>query len=177
MSGRKKKTNRLVPEVPAQSGNGERDFLEDYDAAGFHHPSVAVDVAAMTAAGGSLHVLLVRRSEHPHKGRWALVGGFAGMRESLDAAASRVLEAKAGLRGIFLEQLYSFGAPDRDPRTRIISVAYYALVVADRLRRACRGREDVVLARLAVSGRGEEVRRVRTLNDAGHELLLAFDHG
>jgi 8-oxo-dGTP diphosphatase len=171
MTGSRKKTSRSAP-----SGREERAFLEDYDAAEFHHPSVAVDVAAMTTAGGSLHVLLVRRSEHPHKGRWALAGGFVGMRESLDAAASRVLEAKAGLRGIFLEQLYTFGAPDRDPRTRIISVAYYALVVADRLRKACRGREDVLLAGLTVSGKGEEVRHVRALDAEGSEIPLAFDH-
>src|SRR6185369_6304218 len=106
----------------------ERAFLARYDAAEFPHPSVTVDVAAMTAAKGALHAMLVRRAEHPGKGRWALAGGFVGMKESLDDAAARVLAAKAGLSGIFLEQLYTFGSVDRDPRTRVISVAYYALV-------------------------------------------------
>src|SRR5262245_13898747 len=101
-------------------GDQERDFLAAYDAAEFPHPSVAVDVAPMTTTARELHVLLARRKFHPHRGRWALAGGFVGMRESLDDAAARALATKTGLAGIFLEQLYTFGEPGRDPRTRVV---------------------------------------------------------
>src|SRR6185295_12581180 len=122
----RRETKRLEPTL---SPNAEEEaFLAAYDAAAFPHPSVAVDVAAMTTGGGSLHALLVRRTAPPHKGRYALAGGFVGFSESLDDAAARVVAAKGGLSGIFLEQLYTFGAVDRDPRTRVLSVAYYALV-------------------------------------------------
>jgi 8-oxo-dGTP diphosphatase len=96
-------------------------------------PSVAVDVVLLSAADGHLWALVLRRNAHPHRGRAALPGGFVGRAESLDEAARRVLAEKTGLQGVFLEQLYTFGAPRRDPRTRVISVAYYALVPRDRL--------------------------------------------
>ena len=75
-----------------------------------------------------LRVLLIRRRNPPFQGCWAIPGGFVGMRESLDEAARRELEEETGLGDVYLEQLYTFGAPDRDPRTRVISVAYYALL-------------------------------------------------
>src|SRR5262249_6194487 len=99
----------------------EEAFLADYDSAEFPHASVAVDVALLTVARGALQALLVRRGEHPHRGRWALAGGFVGMRESLEDAAARVLARRTGLSGIFLEQLFTFGDVGRDPRTRVIS--------------------------------------------------------
>ena len=75
-----------------------------------------------------LRVLLIQRRNPPFQGCWAIPGGFVGMQESLDEAARRELEEETGLRDVYLEQLYTFGAPDRDPRTRVISVAYYALL-------------------------------------------------
>ena len=154
----------------------ERAFLAAYDASEFPHPSVAVDVATMTMTDGALHALLVRRTEHPAKGRFALPGGFVGVRESLDRAAERVLRTKAGVADIFLEQLYTFGAVDRDPRTRVISVAYYALVEAGRLMRAKPGVGESVVARIDVPWDGEKGGRVRALDEAGRALPLAFDH-
>src|SRR6185503_6323614 len=115
---------------PKRGSREEREFLASYDAARFPHPSVTVDLALLTASRGKLHAVLVRRTEHPDRGRWSLPGGFVRMDESLDRAAVRVLRDKAGLEGVFLEQLYTFGEPDRDPRTRVITVAYYALVDA-----------------------------------------------
>lgn len=108
-------------------------FLAAYDASRFPRPSVAVDVAVITLEGERLHALLVPRAEPPFRGRLALPGTFVRMDESLDAAAHRVLADKAGLRGVFVEQLYTFGALERDPRTRVISVAYVALVAKERL--------------------------------------------
>jgi len=77
-----------------------------------------------------LKVLLIQRQIPPFQHQWALPGGFVQMEESLEAAARRELQEETGVQGIFLEQLYTFGGLDRDPRDRIISVAYYALALA-----------------------------------------------
>jgi 8-oxo-dGTP diphosphatase len=81
----------------------------------------------------TLQLLLIKRAAEPFKGCWALPGGFVNPDESLETAAARELEEETGVSGVYLEQLYTYGAPDRDPRDRIISVAYYALVPSDRL--------------------------------------------
>lgn len=94
---------------------------------------VAVDVVVFTVVDGHLEVLLTRRPVEPFEGEWALPGGFMRMAESADDAAARELEVKAGLSDVFLEQLYTFSAPERDPRNRVVSIAYYALVAQDRL--------------------------------------------
>ena len=100
-----------------------------YDPASFDRPSVTVDVAAFTARERKLHVLLIKRGIWPFEGHWALPGGFVQLSEGLDTAAHRELAEETGVAGAeFLEQLYTFGAVDRDPRTRVISVAYYALL-------------------------------------------------
>ena len=77
---------------------------------------------------GDLKVLLIERALSPFKGSWALPGGFVRVDETLDEAARRELQEEAGLQEVFLEQLYTFGKVDRDPRERVVSVAYYALV-------------------------------------------------
>jgi 8-oxo-dGTP diphosphatase len=88
---------------------------------------VAVDLVIFTVRDGTLQVLLVERGIPPFKGQWALPGGFVLERETLEDAARRELEEETGLREVYLEQLFTFGDPDRDPRGRIISVAYFAL--------------------------------------------------
>ena len=75
-----------------------------------------------------LKVLLIQRNQDPFAGQWVLPGGFVEMDEPLEQAALRELEEETGMREVFIEQLYTFGAPDRDPRGRVVSVAYYALV-------------------------------------------------
>lgn len=97
--------------------------LEDYPC-----PSVTADVIIFTLRGGDLQVLLIRRKNPPFQGIWAIPGGFIGMDESLEEAALRELEEETGVRDVYLEQLYTFGGPDRDPRGRTITVAYVALV-------------------------------------------------
>jgi 8-oxo-dGTP diphosphatase len=106
-----------------------RDTPDGYNVEAFTRPSVAVDVVAFTAREGKLCVLLIRRGVWPSAGMWALPGGFVRIDEDLDAAARRELCEEAGISPAhYLEQLYTFGAVDRDPRTRVISVAYYALL-------------------------------------------------
>lgn len=96
----------------------------------YQYPRAAltVDCVVFGFDEGDLKVLLIRRGLEPFKGRWALPGGFVRVEETLDEAARRELEEETGIQDVFLEQLYTFGAVGRDPRERVVSVAYYALV-------------------------------------------------
>jgi 8-oxo-dGTP diphosphatase len=161
----------------ASHSSSEAEFLAEYDAGEFAHPSLTVDVVLLTADANALQALLVRREGHPELGKWALPGGFVRLDESLDAAAARVLREKAGLSGVFLEQLYTFGAVERDPRTRVVTVAYYALVPGHRLAAAIKlGGAPTRLARLAVPWSGERGGPIQALAADGSEMPLAFDH-
>lgn len=117
-----------------------------------------------------------RRGEHPFRGKSALPGGFVQPAESLDDAARRVLVAKTGLERVFLEQLYTFGEPRRDPRTRIITVAYYALVDNARFAEAEGRGAALTVGRLDVPWHGETGGPVHLYDGAGQSLALAFDH-
>jgi len=99
----------------------------------YPHPAVTVDVIVFAVTEQRLRVLLVKRSAWPHAGKWALPGGFVGIDESLKRAAWRELREETGVNAAYLEQLGAFGRPDRDPRERVITVAYIALLPADRL--------------------------------------------
>ena len=94
----------------------------------YPRPALTVDCVVFGFDEAELKVLLIERALEPFKGRWALPGGFVRVDETLDDAARRELEEEAGLKNVFLEQLYTFGALHRDPRERVVSVAYYALV-------------------------------------------------
>jgi ADP-ribose pyrophosphatase YjhB (NUDIX family) len=96
----------------------------------YPRPEVTVDCVVFAVIDEALRVLLVRRGHPPFAGCWALPGGFVSMDEDLETAARRELEEETGLSDLFLEQLFTFGDPRRDPRGRVISVAYYALVDA-----------------------------------------------
>ena len=161
--------------TPEQPESADAAFLAAYDPSQFERPSVAVDVVLMTLRAGRPCALLVRRSEAPERGAWALPGGFVRMDESLDQAARRVLADKAGLRELFVEQLYTFGAPGRDPRTRVISVAYYALVELGRIEAALAGAEGRLLAELVVPGPDPSGAALEVQAE-GASLELAFDH-
>lgn len=93
---------------------------------------VTVDIVIFTIRDQRLHVLLVKRGIPPFVGRWAIPGGFVLEQESLDDAALRELREETGVADVYLEQLYSFGDPGRDPRGRVVTIAYYALISADR---------------------------------------------
>lgn len=94
---------------------------------------MTVDIVIFTLKAGSLQVLLVKRGVAPFEGQYAIPGGFIRGDESLEEAALRELHEETGVRNVFLEQLYTFGDPKRDPRGRVITVAYYALIASDKL--------------------------------------------
>lgn len=118
----------------------EKEFLRDYNPDMFHRLSLSVDAVIFSVDTElqttnyrkldeqKLTVLLVKRNEHPFLGKWSLPGGFVGIDESVDAAAMRITKNKTGLDDLYLEQLYTFGNPKRDPRMRIISCAYLSLL-------------------------------------------------
>lgn len=97
----------------------------------YPHPAVTTDIVIFTVKDGELNLLLIQRAEDPFKGCWAMPGGFLQMDEDLDRCAARELEEETGLKNVYLEQLYTFGTVARDPRERVISVAYYALIPSD----------------------------------------------
>lgn len=126
----------------------------------YPRPAVATDVVILSLAAGALRVLLVRRGADPFGGWWALPGGFLQETEDLDACARRETEEETGVRPGRILQFANFSQPDRDPRGRVISVAYLALVRAEDLR--------------LQAGTDASEAAWRTLSDVG---TLAFDHG
>ncbi|MCI9322299.1 MAG: NUDIX hydrolase [Lachnospiraceae bacterium] len=159
-------------------GLTEQEFLGRYDPQKYEHPSVTVDVLIFTVdksrEADSLRILLDRREEHPFLHKWALPGSFVGMGESVEQAAARELEEATGLRTPYLEQLYTWGDLGRDPRTRIISVSYIALVPGETL--LPEGEKGMPRGEwYNVSARGGQL---RLWNGAGEltEADLAFDH-
>jgi 8-oxo-dGTP diphosphatase len=97
----------------------------------YPRPSLTVDCVVFGLNDADLKVLLIQRDIPPFDGEWALPGGFVQLDESLEAAALRELQEETGVEKIFLEQLYTFGDIDRDPRERVVTVAYYALINLD----------------------------------------------
>jgi len=125
-------------------GLSEKQFLEQYNPGDFPRPSVTVDIVvfAVTDVRGNnyrklsdkeLRILLIQRGGHPYIGQWALPGGFVLPVETVGEAASRELAEETGMRGGYLEQLYTFSKPGRDPRTWVISCAHMALIGGERL--------------------------------------------
>ena len=107
--------------------------MKDYDPSLYETMSVAVDLLVFTIDEDRLKLLMIERDEEPFSGELALPGVFVGIDETLDKAAKRGIEEETGLKNIYFEQLYTFGDVKRDPRMRIISVSYMALVPVDEL--------------------------------------------
>ena len=97
------------------------------------YQSVTTDIVIFTIEDGDLKVLLIKRAGNPFKDQWALPGGFLLKNEDPENAAKRVLKEKAGINNVYIEQLYTFGGSGRDPRGKILTIAYFALVPRNRI--------------------------------------------
>jgi len=125
----------------------------------YPRPCVSADCVVLAMQNESLRVLLIQRGNDPFKGQWALPGGFLDMDENLDQAAKRELEEETGLSGVNVQQFHAYGDVGRDPRARVISIAYAAMVRIER--------HQAAAADDAVDARWFPVRRLPR---------LAFDH-
>ena len=108
---------------PCNERNEELKYCYKYP-----HPSVTTDCVIFGFDGKKLQVLLVQRGNEPYKGCWAFPGGFMNMDESAEEGALRELQEETGLKDAYIRQFHTFTAPQRDPRERVITIAYYALV-------------------------------------------------
>jgi 8-oxo-dGTP diphosphatase len=157
----------------------EDEFLASYDPRDYPPVAVTVDVVALTIRDGALNVLLVRRGGQPFAGAWALPGGFVQPSEDLyDAAARELAEETAltKLHRVHLEQLASYGDPDRDPRMRVVSIAYMAL--APDLPDPASGSDarEAAWVPVGLLGLPEAADSGRARQRPGTTRRLAFDH-
>ena len=124
--------------------NSEEEFLRDYNPNAFEKLSMTVDILIFSVSSEvvdnyrktdkkKMSILLVKRDNYPFKDKWCLPGGFIGIDENLDDAPIRILKKETNLDNIYLEQLYTFGNVDRDPRMRVVSTSYIALTDKNRL--------------------------------------------
>jgi 8-oxo-dGTP diphosphatase len=122
-----------------KQGLTEKEFLQQYDAGIYERPSVTVDMLIFTVTDEeranyrklpdkSFKILMIKRGDHPYLGQWALPGGFVAVSESIDDAVMRELKTETNIDNVYMEQLYTWGDVERDPRTRVISCSYMALV-------------------------------------------------
>ena len=140
-------------------------------------PELTVDVVLLSVGDdGRLCTLLSRRNEAPYKGAWALPGVFVGRAETLESAAARALRDKAGIANVFLEQLFTFGDLQRDPRGRVLSVAYYALVPKARFVAATAEIADAAIALLTIPSSDDRDLTIQAETVEGRRMKLAFDH-
>lgn len=147
----------------------EREFLLGYDAATFPAVAVAVDLVVVAVIDSSLNLLLIRREDHPARGRWALPGSLLQPEETLDDCAARTARHKACIERARFRQFQAFSEPQRDPRLRVVSIGYLGLVTEGALRASTTKEHSLAILRWKdgnVSIRSSDNRPVR----------LAFDH-
>ena len=124
--------------------NSEEEFLKDYDSSIFEKLSMTVDILVISVSNEEtsnyrktdkkkMSILLVKRDDYPFKDKWCLPGGFVGIDEDIEDAPIRVLKRETNVDNIYLEQLYTFGSVNRDPRMRIVSTSYMALIDKNKL--------------------------------------------
>ncbi len=100
----------------------------------YPQPSVTTDIIIFTIKDNELKILLVKRAQEPFKNKWAIPGGFVREHESIEQAAQRELKEETGVKADYLEQLYTFGDVNRDPRGRVITISYFALIKSDKIK-------------------------------------------
>lgn len=147
----------------------EQTFLENYTSKDYPSFALTTDIVLLTIKSGQLSVLLIERGTHPFKGQWALPGGFVGENESADQAVFRELEEETGINldRIHVEQIRTYTEPDRDPRMRVISTGYLALVP---------NLPDPVAGDDAAQARFFPVKDILSPEDDSDSIELAFDH-
>ncbi len=109
-------------------------FLKSYDPTKYQNPGFAADTALFAVGEDALKILLINRGNYPYKGCWALPGGFVDIGEDIATAANRELMEETGLSGLYLEQVFTWGLPDRDPRYRCITASHVAMADASTLK-------------------------------------------
>ena len=145
----------VAAEVDSINHKNMEEYQDHYK---YPHPSVTMDCVIFGFDGERLRVLLIERGGEPFKGYWAFPGGFLEMEESADEGAKRELMEETGLEAPFVKQFHTFSTPDRDPRERVLTIAYYTLVRMSEVK----GMDDAAQAKWFVL---DEVPQ------------LAFDHG
>jgi nicotinate (nicotinamide) nucleotide adenylyltransferase len=131
----------------------EEEFLKDYDSSIYPRFAVATDILVFGVSSTEcddyrkldskkMSILLIKRDDYPYKDKWCLPGGFVGIDEDIEDAPKRVLKNETGLENIYLEQLYTFGGVNRDPRMRVVTSAYMSLIDKDRIDRELKNRSD-----------------------------------
>ncbi len=129
----------IKDDIRNKNGLTEKEFLKQYNSNKYEKPSVSVDTLIFTVDEKTtnnyrklpekeLKILMIKRGDHPYMGKWAIPGGFVRINENLEQAANRELYEETGVDNVYLEQLYTWGDVDRDPRMRVISTSYMALV-------------------------------------------------
>ena len=185
----------------------EEEFLKDYDPTQFDRLSLTADILIFSVSDGIqenyrklnnkyFSILLVKRDTYPFKDKWCLPGGFVGILEDIEDAACRILENEANIKDIYLEQLYTYGEPNRDPRMRVISTSYMALIDKNKLPNTISKNaswfnvmvlEDDKSINVTLDNGSEEIKfkikktlEEKTTNKYKYEILendkLAFDH-
>lgn len=190
-----------------QEYQSEEEFLKAYDSSKFEKMSLTTDILVFSVSNGIqenyrklnkkyFSILLVKRETYPFKGKWCLPGGFVKLEEDLDTSAKRILNDEANIHDLYLEQLYTFGNPKRDPRMRIVSTSYMALIDKNQLKDHISNNaswfhvsvlEDQDTIHISLENGQEEIsiqlRKILknpTTNDYTYEVIknesLAFDH-
>lgn len=171
------------------NGLTEEEFLKQYSPGDYARPSVTTDILVFTVKNKTnedvrktdkkdLRILLIKRKDHPYIGQWAIPGGFVDIHESLEEAAKRELKEETDLDNIYFEQLATYGEPDRDPRMRVISTAYMALIPNRHLKpKAGDDAEDVEWFNISreeiVSNDNEDVWKLHLTNDE-HTIRISY---
>jgi len=188
--------------------NSEEEFLKDYNSDDFEKLSMTADILIFSVSSEEvdnyrktdkkkMSILLVKRDNYPYKDKWCLPGGFIGIDEDLDKAPIRILKNETNVENVYLEQLYTFGSVKRDPRMRVVSTSYIALIDKNRLTNNLSSNAswfditfyeeknnivDIVLdnGNTTISFKIEKILREQTTDRYSFKILennsLAFDH-
>lgn len=185
----------------------EEEFLRDYDPNQFDRLSLTTDILIFSVSDEIeknyrklskkyFSILLVKRDTYPFKDKWCLPGGFIKIDEDIEDAATRILEEEANIKDIYLEQLYTYGSPNRDPRMRVVSTSYMALIDKNRLQNHISKNaswfnvfvlEDKEIINITLDNGNEtiklkvkKIKEEKTIDRYKYEVLendkLAFDH-